>query len=230
MDMSVSEFPMGRRTSRSYEVNLRSRELAMRFYRPVRAASVEGLTPDDLASNATLGRARRWSDQGEGEDATQFFGISCFDSYPQALANARAADVPRHLGLAPRWRGIAEFTIDPSAGHTYANTFESGHWTAWGEATVLLGRVREVHEVPMPMPSEDPDVEAPVPVAFKVVDGDSGNTVAYMEDRLEANACLRRMVFERPDDLEVLVSIGLGKGGLPCRAWLRDSLDEQGVG
>jgi hypothetical protein len=228
--MTVAEFPMNPSASRSYEVMLRGSELAMRFFRPVPTETIDRLTSTDFSSNAALDRPRRWSAQGEGEDATQYFGVSCFDSYAQALANARVADVRRHLGRIARWNGIAEFTIDPRAGHTYANTFESGHWTAWGEARVLLGRVTEVYPVPLEAPEPVGAGRSREPVAYKVVDGDSGNTVAYTVGLTEAVACLRRMVTERPEDREALVLVGLGKDGLPRGSWLSDYFAEKGVG
>jgi hypothetical protein len=232
--MTVADFPLNPRSaSRSYEVTLRGSELSMRFYRPVPSETIDRITSADLSSNAALGRPRRWSARGEGEDATQFFGISCFDSYAQALANARVADVRPHLGRIARWNGIAEFTIDPHAGHTYANTFESGHWTAWGEASALLGRVSEVYPVPVEGSGSEAaarEERSREPVAYKVVDGESGNTVSFVTGLADSVAWLKRMVAERPEDREVLVLVGVAKDGSPRGSWLSDYFAEKGVG
>ena len=115
----------------SYEVSLDSRDLGAHFYRAVAAIDLEGLSENDFKSNAALGKTRRWPDGLDGEDATDHFGLSSFDSPDQALDNALAWDFRRKRGKSPRWNGIAEFTIDPHAGHTYADTFEDGHWSVW---------------------------------------------------------------------------------------------------
>jgi hypothetical protein len=225
--MTAANFPIDPGAARSYEVRLRGSELSMRFFRPVGREAVPLPDARDFSSNAALGRRRRWSKEGDGEDATQFFGISCFDSYAQALANARALTT-----ATPRWSGIAEFTIDPRAGHTYANTFESGHWTAWGESGALLARVREVY--PIARACREPDIEptrgrSSEPASFKLVDGESSNTVAHVATLKDAVALLQRMVRDQPSDIEVLVLVALGKDGLPRESWRADYFAASGV-
>jgi len=234
--MTAANFPINPGASRSYEVRLRGGELSMHFYRPVGPDSTAGLGVRDFSSNATLGRRRRWSREGDGEDATQFFGISCFDSYAQALANARATDARRRRGGPTagisRWNGIVEFTIDPRAGHTYANTFENGHWTAWGEARDLLGRVSEVYPIAKACAEPDPASgagRAAEPASFKLVDGESANTVAHVGSLKEAVVSLQRMVRDRPEDAEVLMLVALGKDGLPRESWRADYFAASGV-
>lgn len=230
--MTAASFPINPGASRSYEVRLRASELSMRFYRPVGPEVVPRLSVQDFSSNAALDRRRRWSSEGDGEDATQYFGISCFDSYAQALANARALDARHALGAVSHRRGIAEFTIDPTAGHTYANTFESGHWTAWGEARALLARVSDVHPIGRSLDEAEADDgrRHQEPASFKLVDGESGNTVAYVATLKEAVVSLHRMVRDVPADLQILVLVALGRDGLPRHSWRAEHFAPTGVG
>ena len=135
----------------SYEVRLDGREGPL--YRAVAATDMEDVSVSDFKSNSALGKDRRWPAGLDGEDATDYFGLSCFDDPDQALNNALAWDSRRKRGKSPRWNGIATFTIDPHEGHTYADTDEEGHWSIWGEAETLRLRVTSIYPIPPESPT-----------------------------------------------------------------------------
>ena len=104
------------------------------LFRAVPSADDWGLVDKDFESNAALGKSRL-----HDEDATDFYSVSCFDSFEQARDNAIRFD-PRGR----RWYGIAEFSNDGDQGHTFAYTYEPGHWSVWGEPGALRARVVRV--------------------------------------------------------------------------------------
>jgi hypothetical protein len=103
------------------------------LYRAVAGSTVDALTDQDFESNAVRLVKRYWPD----EDAADYFAISSYDSQEQALENAQIHDRPRKRGEEPRWRGIARFHVDGHQGHVFAATYESGHFSAWGEPSAF---------------------------------------------------------------------------------------------
>lgn len=113
------------------------------LFRLVEDAHMQRIRDADFSSNAALGKRRWWPD----EDATDYLGVSCYDTLEQAIANALVHDRRRKRGQTPRWRGVAEFAVDGHDGQTYADTFEEGHWTVWGEPERLRSGVLRTHPI-----------------------------------------------------------------------------------
>ncbi len=60
---------------------------------------------------------------------------------------------------------------------------------------------------------------------FKIVDGDTGNTVGFYEDREVATAAFRDLVSRSPAERQALVLIAMDKIGRPVRSWLAEEID-----
>jgi hypothetical protein len=114
------------------------------LYHAVSGTSEEELTDSDFTSNADRGIRRYWPD----EDAADYHGISCFGTPEQTFENAVIHDRARKRGETPRWRGVAEFVVDGHAGHVFGDTYEPGHWTAWGAPQDFRSNVQAVFPIP----------------------------------------------------------------------------------
>jgi hypothetical protein len=88
---------------------------------------------EDFGSRAHRKRNRLWPD----EDAADYFAISCYDDLSVARQNAMAGN----------WRGIAMFEVDGHQGLVYAQTYETHHYSVWGEPEQLVALVTLVEPV-----------------------------------------------------------------------------------
>ena len=60
---------------------------------------------------------------------------------------------------------------------------------------------------------------------FKIVDGDTGNSVGFYHDEARAVAAFLGMIEKRPEDRECLVLVGMDKTGRPVHSWLAEEID-----
>jgi hypothetical protein len=59
---------------------------------------------------------------------------------------------------------------------------------------------------------------------FKIVDGDSGNSVGFYHEEARAVAAFLGMIEKRPEDKDCLVLVGMDKTGRPVQSWLIEDL------
>ena len=50
-------------------------------------------------------------------------------------------------GTPPAGEGSPKFWVDGHRGHTFADTFEPGHWSVWGEPEGLRSTVSQVYPI-----------------------------------------------------------------------------------
>ena len=60
--------------------------------------------------------------------------------------------------------------------------------------------------------------------SFKIVDGDTGNSVGFYYDHDRALAAFIGMIEKRPEDRECLVLVAMDKTGRPVQSWLAEDL------
>ncbi len=60
--------------------------------------------------------------------------------------------------------------------------------------------------------------------SFKIVDGDTGNSVGSYPDRGRAMAAFRQLLLQRPADPGCLVLVAMDTSGHPVESWLADDI------
>ena len=59
---------------------------------------------------------------------------------------------------------------------------------------------------------------------FKIVDGDTGNSVGFYDDRERAFAAFLALLEREPQERQILVLVGMDESGNTLQSWLAEDL------